>query len=73
MTKIHGESHPISMRILVMYLMTQYFHVNFHVNALLVKLPNGSFPELCIYFTFSRITFHLHYICITFALHLHFA
>ena len=27
----------------------------------------GSFPELCIYFAFSRITFHLHYICITFA------
>ena len=28
---------------------------------------NGSFPELCIFFAFICITFHLHYICITFA------
>ena len=26
----------------------------------------GSLPELCIYFTFICITFHLHYICISF-------
>ena len=32
----------------------------------------GSFPELCIYLAFGRISFHLHYICISFALHLHF-
>ena len=42
MTEIHGESHPISIRIPVTYLMTQYFHVIFHVNALLAKLPNTS-------------------------------
>ena len=41
-TEIHGESHPISMRILVTYLMTGFFHVNFHVNTLLAKLPNTS-------------------------------
>ena len=29
MTKIHGESHPISMRIPVMYLTTQYFSHEF--------------------------------------------
>ena len=28
-TKIHGESHPISMRIPVTYLMTQYFLCEF--------------------------------------------
>ena len=28
---------------------------------------NGSFPELCIYLAFGRISFHLHYICISFA------
>ena len=28
-TEIHGESHPVSMRILVMYLMTQYFSHEF--------------------------------------------
>ena len=27
---------------MVMYLMTQYFYMNFHVNTLLVKLPNTS-------------------------------
>ena len=27
----------------------------------------GSFPELCIYFAFGRISFHLHYICTSFA------
>ena len=27
----------------------------------------GSFPELCIYLAFGRISFHLHYICISFA------
>ena len=27
----------------------------------------GSFPELCIYFAFGHISFHLHYICISFA------
>ena len=41
-TKIHGESYPVSMPLLVMYLMTQYFHTNFPVNALLAKLPNTS-------------------------------
>ena len=39
-TKIHGESHPISMCILVMY--PKFFHVNFHVNVLLAKLPDTS-------------------------------
>ena len=28
-TKIHGESHPVSMCIPVMYLMTQYFSCKF--------------------------------------------
>ena len=28
-TKIHGESHPISMRILVTYLTTRYFPCEF--------------------------------------------
>ena len=31
------------------------------------KSKNGSFPELCIYLAFGRISFHLHYICISFA------
>ena len=38
MTEIHGESHPVSMHIPVMYPMTWYFHMDFHINALLVKL-----------------------------------
>ena len=42
MTEIHGESHPISMHIPVMYLTTWYSHVNFHVKAFLAKLPNTS-------------------------------
>ena len=42
MTEIHGESHPISMHILVTYLTTQYFPMKFHVNTLLAKLPNTS-------------------------------
>ena len=29
MTEIHGESHPVSMRILVMYLTTWYFTHDF--------------------------------------------
>ena len=40
MTEIHRESHPISTRILVTYLMTRYFTHDFHVIALLAKLPN---------------------------------
>ena len=39
-TEIHGESHPISMRILVMHQMTWYFTRVFSRNALLVNLPN---------------------------------
>ena len=35
--------------------------------VLCLKPPNGSFPELCIYLAFGRISFHLHYICISFA------
>ena len=35
-TKTHGESHPISMHISQLRL----FHMNFHVNTLLAKLPN---------------------------------
>ena len=31
---------------------------------------NGSFPELCLYFAFICITFHLHYICISFTFHI---
>ena len=42
MTEIHGESHPISMCIPVMYLMTWKFSCDFHINALLAKLPNTS-------------------------------
>ena len=38
-TKIHGESHPISMHIPVTYLMT---HAKFHINELLAKLRNTS-------------------------------
>ena len=41
-TEIHGESHPVSTCILVMYLMTRYFHMIYHANALLAKLPNTS-------------------------------
>ena len=41
-TEIHEESHPVSTHIPVMYLTTQYFHANFHVNALLAKLRNTS-------------------------------
>ena len=29
MTEIHGESHPVSMRILVTYLTTRYFTCDF--------------------------------------------
>ena len=42
MTEIHGESHSISMRIPVTYLMAWYFHAIFHANVLLAKLPNTS-------------------------------
>ena len=42
MTEIHGESHPVSMRIPVTYLATQYVTCDFHVNALLAKLPYTS-------------------------------
>ena len=31
------------------------------------RVHNGSFPELCIYLASGRISFHLHYICISFA------
>ena len=41
-TKIHRESHSISMRIPVMHLMTQYFTCDFSCNALLANLPNTS-------------------------------
>ena len=37
------------MHILVTYLMTGIFHVNFHVNALLAKLPNTSTRGLFIH------------------------
>ena len=42
-------------------------------NSLLDRSQNyalhfiGSFPGLCIYLAFGRISFHLHYICISFA------
>ena len=42
MTEIHRVSHPVSMCIPVKYLTTRYFHMNFHVNVLLAKLPNTS-------------------------------
>ena len=42
MTGIHGESHPVSTRIPITYLMTRIFHKNFHVNTVLAKLPNTS-------------------------------
>ena len=42
MTEIHGESYPVSTYIPVTYLMTQYFYMIFHANALLAKLPNTS-------------------------------
>ena len=45
-TEIHGESHPISTCILVMYLTTWYFHANFHKNVLLAKTPNTSTRRL---------------------------
>ena len=41
-TKIHGESQPISTHILETYLMTQYFTREFSRNALVPKLPNIS-------------------------------
>ena len=41
-TEIHGESHPISTRIPVMHLTTQYFTCDFSRNVLLAKLPNTS-------------------------------
>ena len=45
-TEIHGESHPISVHIPVMYLTAQYFAHEFSHNALLVKLPNTSTRRL---------------------------
>ena len=39
-TKIHGESHPVSMRILVIHLIAQYFTRDFSRNALIPKLHN---------------------------------
>ena len=41
-TKIHGESHPVSMHISVLHLTTWYFTHDFSCNALLVKLPTTS-------------------------------
>ena len=38
-----------------------------HEKIISESCNNGSFPELCIYFAFGRISFHLHYICISFA------
>ena len=40
--EIYGESHPVSMHILVTYLMTWYFSRDFLINMLLAKLPNSS-------------------------------
>ena len=41
-TEIHGESHPVSTRILVMHLIAQYFTRDFSRNKLILKLPNTS-------------------------------
>ena len=41
-TEIHGESHPVSMRILVTYLIASYFTRDFSRNELIPKLPSTS-------------------------------
>ena len=45
-TEIHGESHHVSMRILVKHLKTRYFTLAFSHNTLIPKLPNTSIREL---------------------------
>ena len=40
--QIHGESHPISMHILVIHLIARYFTRDFSHNPLILKLPSTS-------------------------------
>ena len=45
-TEIHGESHPMSMHILVTHLIAQYFTHDFSRNTLIPKLSNTDHRRL---------------------------